>query len=101
MFQLVNQLVNQPMHWVMCFANARHQLLGIMVKVRCPVRLVTGEADVVYLEHAELVMQKLSATSRHVTKCVTMPRVGHAVSCENPELAASIMLDFVRHLEVD
>ena len=70
-------------------------------KVRCPVRFVTGEADVIYLEHAELVMQKLSPTSRHVIKCVTMPRVGHAVSCENPELATSIMLDFVRHLEVD
>ena len=70
-------------------------------KVRCPVRFVTGEADVVYLEHAELVMQKLSPTSRHVIKCVTMPRIGHTVSCENPELACSIMLDFVRHLEVD
>ena len=70
-------------------------------KVRCPVRFVTGEADVVYIEHAELVMSKLAPSSKHATKCVTMPRVGHTVSCENPELAASIMLDFVRHLEVD
>ena len=66
-------------------------------KISCPTLFVTGEADTVYMEHAELVMQKLSKSAGYVT----MPRVGHTPCSENPQLSSSIMLDFVMHLERD
>ena len=66
-------------------------------KISCPTFFVTGEADNVYMEHAELVMQKLPRSAG----CTTLPRVAHAVTCENPQLTSSTMLNFLRRLERD
>ena len=55
--------------------------------------MITGESEATYLEHCELVLQQLPKGTQHMT----MPRTGHLVVTEHPQMAADTILDFVRH----